>query len=129
MSDSNSRSQRTEITKAFAKTADVGKALARDGKSRVADIIAQRREMVAESHKVMAENQELIGSHQPIPAVKSYECVFLNDGGKIAGSVELTAADDAAVIVKARVTFATGLIHSYQIWDVGRLVLHERSRY
>src|SRR6185312_758276 len=114
-----SRPQRTEITKAFAKTADVGKALARDGKSRVADIIAQRREMVAqsreaiaESHKVMAENQELIGSHQPIPAVKSYECVFLNDGGKIAGSVELTAADDAAVIVKARVTFATGLIHS-----------------
>jgi hypothetical protein len=49
------------------------------------------------------ESQALLGSHQPEPAVKSYECVFLNAGGKVAGSVELTAADDAAAIAKARV--------------------------
>lgn len=77
---------------------------------------------------MMAESQALLGSHQPEPALKSYECIFLNAGGKVAGSVELTAADDAAAIAKARVVFATGLIHSYQIWDVERLVHHERSR-
>lgn len=135
MSESDFRSSRQETVRTFFKTAQEGKALARDGKSRAADIIAQSREAIAqsratiaESHKVMAESEALLGSHQPLPAAKSYECIFLDAAGKVAGSVELTAADDAAVIVKARALFATGLIHTYRIWDVERLVHYERSR-
>jgi hypothetical protein len=135
MSESDSRSSRQETARTFFKTAEEGEALARDGPSRAADIIAQSREAIAqsrattaESHKMMAESEALLRSHQPLPAMKSYECMFLDAAGKVAGSVELRAADDAAVIVKARVVFATGLIHSYQIWDVERLVHYERSR-
>jgi hypothetical protein len=52
----------------------------------------------------------------------SYWCKFFDAGGRVFGAETLAAEDDATVIAKAHVVFASGMGSGYEIWDGTRLV-------
>ena len=51
-----------------------------------------------------------------------YWCKFFDAGGHIYGAEKMRAADDVAVIAKARIIHAHGIGSGYEIWDNKRLV-------
>jgi hypothetical protein len=120
MWDSDSRSQRTEITKAFAKAAEEGKALGAGTASRG----RQSREMIAQSREVIAESAALLRTPQSEPAVKAYyRCYFLNGEDRIVTVEPLACSDDAeASRVAAKLLAERPRYPAAEVWDHDRKV-------